>query len=152
MISIKKSQTADTRTCDWSKVTEETLLQSSRQHIGDVQKGLGFLCERLSAIAQMHDFDKISEIQWFYKDFKTGFKQTTWLDNHRKINRHHIDNPNGIPDDVNLIDVLEHIVDCVMAGMARSGNIYPIQLSNDLLQKALENTVSLLKNNITIEE
>lgn len=29
-IQIKKSQTADTRTCDWSKVSKEQLLASSK--------------------------------------------------------------------------------------------------------------------------
>jgi len=40
MITIQQSQTADTRTCDYTKVTKETLLASSRQHIGDVGSGL----------------------------------------------------------------------------------------------------------------
>ena len=42
MIEIKQSKTADSRTCDWSKVTKEQLLESSIQHIGDIQKGLIF--------------------------------------------------------------------------------------------------------------
>jgi len=36
MIVIRKSETADTRTCDFANVTKETLLKSSVQHIGDV--------------------------------------------------------------------------------------------------------------------
>ena len=39
-IYIKKSQNADTRTCDWSKVTKETLLSDSKQHISDVKQGM----------------------------------------------------------------------------------------------------------------
>jgi len=152
MIQIEKSSTADTRTCDWSKVTEETLLKSSKQHIGDIQKGLEFFCNKLREAAEEHDFDKVSEIKWFHEDFKTGFKQTGWWDNHRKVNRHHIDKPDGIPEDVNLIDVLEHITDCVMAGMARSGSVYALKLPSDLLQKAFENTVALLKNNIEVSD
>lgn len=150
MIRIEKSSTADTRTCDFSQVTEETLLSSSKQHIRDVKKGLEFFCDKLREASKVHDFDKIFEIKWFHEDFKTGFKQTGWWDNHRKISRHHIDKPDGIPEDVNLIDVLEHITDCVMAGMARSGNIYPLQIPNELLQKAFANTVELLKNNIEV--
>jgi len=152
MIRIEKSSTADTRTCDWSKVTEETLLKSSEQHIGDIQKGLEFFCNKLREAAEEHDFDKVSEIKWFHEDFKTGFKQTGWWDNHRRVNRHHIDKPDGIPEDVNLIDVLEHITDCVMAGMARSGSVYALKLPSDLLQKAFENTVALLKNNIEVSD
>ena len=150
MITINKSETADTRSCDWSKVTEETLMVSSKQHIEDIRKGLDFFCNKLREAADKHDFDKITEIKWFHEDFKTGFKQTGWWDNHRKVNRHHIDKTDGIPEDVNLIDVIEHIVDCVMAGMARTGTIYPLKLDSDLLQNAFSNTVELLKNNITV--
>ena len=152
MIQIEKSQTADTRSCDWSKVTEETLLKSSKQHINDVRKGLDYFCNKLREAAEVHDFDKLTEIKWFHEDFKTGFKKTGWWDNHRKVNRHHIDKADGTPEDVNLIDVLEHITDCVMAGMARTGTIYPLKLSSDLLQKAFSNTVELLKANIEIVE
>ena len=40
MIKIQKSSTADTRTCDVSKVTKDQLLESSLQHIEDVKKGM----------------------------------------------------------------------------------------------------------------
>lgn len=152
MIQIEKSPTADTRSCDWGKVTEDTLLNSSKIHINDVKKGLDFFCNKLREAADIHDFDKITEIKWFHEDFKTGFKQTGWWDNHRKVNRHHIDKADGIPNDVNLIDVLEHITDCVMAGMARTGTVYPLKLNSNLLQKAFSNTVDLLKNNIKVTE
>lgn len=33
MIEIKQSKTADTRTCDFTKVTEEDLWEASNQHI-----------------------------------------------------------------------------------------------------------------------
>ena len=121
MITISKSHTADTRTCDFKNTTKETLLKSSIQHINDVGEALEFFKKYLTNAESVHDWDKISDINWFHADFLTGFKQTGWWDNHRKIHRHHIDKPDGIPPDVNLLDVLEHIADCVMAGMARSG-------------------------------
>jgi len=152
MIHIQKSETADTRTCDWSKVTEDKLLESSKQHIGDIEKGLDFFCNKLKEASKIHDFDKITEIKWFHEDFKTGFKKTGWWDNHRKVNRHHIDKSDGVPEDVNLIDVIDHITDCVMAGMARSGSVYELKLDNNLLQKAFSNTVELLKNNVTVDD
>jgi hypothetical protein len=92
-----------------------------------------------------HDYDKLSLINWFHEDFVTGFKQTGWWDNHRKIHRHHLNMADGVPDDVNLLDVLEHIADCVMAGMARSGSVYELKLPDELLQRAFQNTVELLK-------
>lgn len=49
------------------------------------------------------------------------------------------------------MDVLEHIVDCVMAGLARSGSVYELHLDDEVLQKAFQNTVELLKRDIEIE-
>jgi|SRR6185369_10079524 len=152
MIPIYKSQTADTRTCDFANVTKETLLASSRQHIGDVVKALAFFSSKLTEAAGEHDYDKLTEIEWFHRDFVTGFKQTGWWDNHRIIHRHHIDKSDGIPADVNLIDVIEHISDCVMAGMARSGTVSELKLPDELLQRAFQNTVEMLKKQITIAE
>lgn len=151
MITIQKSQTADTRTCDFVNVSRDVLLASSLQHIGDVVKALAFFSGKLTEAAGTHDYDKLTEIDWFQRDFKTGFKETGWWDNHRRINRHHIDKPDGVPVDVNLIDVIEHISDCVMAGMARSGTVYELKLSDELLQKAFANTVKLLKENVEVK-
>lgn len=152
MITIEKSPTADTRTCDWSTVDKEQLLQASLQHIGDVGQGLGFFASLLALAAARHDFDKVSDIDQFHADFQTGFKQTGWWDNHRQVNRHHLDKPDGVPEDVNLIDVLEHIVDCVMAGMARSGSVYELKLPDEVLQRAFANTVELMKANVKVVE
>ena len=152
MIEIQKSKTADTRTCDFAHTTKETLLASSLQHIGDIAKALAFFSGKLTEAAALHDYDKLSEIGWFHEDFVTGFKQTGWWDNHRKINRHHIDKPDGVPEDVNLIDVLEHISDCVMAGMGRSGSVYELKLSDELLQRAFRNSVELLKAQVVVKE
>lgn len=151
MIKIKQSKTADTRTCDFSNTSKEVLLDSSLQHIEDVVKAIGFFSGMLLAKAGTHDYDKLTQIDWFHKDFVTGFKQTGWWDNHRKIHRHHLSNEDGIPDDVNLLDVLEWVADCVMAGMARSGNIYELKMTNEILQKALANTVKLLKSQVVVE-
>lgn len=158
MITIPKSQTADTRTCDFSKVTKQTLLESSTQHIQDVGKGLAFFMLMLHNAAAVHDRDKITDIDGFHADFLTGFKQTGWWDRHRKLNRHHLVNmqgvpqEDGIPADVNLIDVLDYLTDCVMAGMARSGSVSPLKLPPELLERAFQNTVELLKANVQVVE
>jgi hypothetical protein len=52
---------------------------------------------------------------------------------------------------VNLIDVLEMICDCVCAGMARSGNVYPVNISSEILQKAVKNTVEMCIKSVGIE-
>lgn len=152
MITIKKSTTADTRTCDWSKVTKEQLKESSEQHIGDIKKGVDFFKGLMDKAADRHDFDKLTNLAGFHADFQTGFKQTGWWDEHRKINRHHLLQADGIPTDVNLIDVLDMITDCVMAGMGRSGNVYPLEITPELLKRAFDNTVARLKSEITVKD
>ena len=150
MIEIKKSQTADTRTCDFANVSKETLLASSRQHISDVREAIGFFIDKLVDASLSHDTDKITDIDGFHADFVTGFKKTGWWDRHRALNRHHLTQDDGIPEDVNLIDILDFISDCVMAGMARSGSVYPLELPPELLQRAFRNTVSLLKSEVVV--
>ena len=150
MIEIRKSATADTRTCDFANTTKETLLESSRHHIGDVGKALAFFNARLTEAAAVHDYDKLTGIDWFHGDFVTGFKQTGWWDNHRKIHRHHLLQEDGVPADVNLIDVIEFVADCVMAGMARSGSVYELKLPDELMRKALANTAEMLSRHITV--
>lgn len=152
MISIKKSETADTRTCDPATVTKDKLLASSIQHIGDVGKGIAFFVGKLTEAASVHDYDKLSQIDWFHGDFTTDIRKPNgWLQNHYRIHRHHLDKETGCPSDVNLIDVLEHIADCVMAGMGRAGRVFPVTLTNLQLQRAVANTVELLQSNVVVE-
>lgn len=152
MITIRKSPTADTRTCDVTKVTREQLLDSSRQHIRDVMAALMFFQSMLNEASDRHDYDKVTDIDWFMSDFATKFEQHGWWDKHRQIHRHHLNYDDGVPHTVNLIDVLEYISDCVMAGMARSGSVYDIKLDDALLQRAFKNTVELLKRNVEVED
>lgn len=152
MIRIQQSQTADTRTCDYKTVTKETLLASSKQHIRDVQEAMQFFAARLSQAMLLHDRDKLTDIDGFHRDFLTGFAQTTWWDTHRKINRHHLEQADGVPEDVNLIDVLEFVADCVMAGMARSGSVRPLTIDPDVLMRAMHNTAALLQRCIVYDD
>jgi len=150
-IRVKPSPMADTRTCDYEKVSVEQLLENSERHIGDVQRALGMFAGLLMEAALQHDRDKLTDIAMFHHDFLTGFKETTWWDRHRKLNRHHLTHPDGIPQDVNLIDVLDYISDCVMSGMARSGEVHPLELPVPLLVRAFENTVALLKAHVIVD-
>lgn len=149
-IHIQTSATADTRTCDFANTSKATLLKSSQQHIGDVGQALAFFQMLITAAAVRHDTDKLTDIDGFHADFVTGFKATGWWDRHRVLNRHHLQQSDGIPEDVNLIDVLDFISDCVMAGMARSGSVYELKLSPELLERAFQNTVELLKRQVIV--
>ncbi len=152
MITIKPSPTADTRSCDYKSVTKDTLEKSSRQHIMDVTRGLFFFRNKIEDAARIHDYDKITNLDQFHADFITGFESTIWWDEHRKLNRHHLTHQDGIPSDVDLIDILDFIADCVMAGMARSGSVYPLELPAELLNRAFQNRVELLKSQVRVSE
>ena len=151
MIQVKPDPTADTRTCEFASVSKERLLASSHRHIVDVRNALRFFSQLIDESASIHDTDKITDIDGFHADFVMGFAVTTWWDRHRKLNRHHLIEPDGIPADVNLVDVLDFIADCVMAGMARSGTVNPLQLPPELLERAFQNTVAVLKSQVVIE-
>ena len=69
---------------------------------------------------------------------------------HWKAERHHLNR--CVPDDVNLIDVIEMIADCVCAGKARSGEIRPIKIDFGILNKAFMNTVELIDDNTKVIE
>jgi hypothetical protein len=152
MIQIQRSLTADSRSCDVTKVTEEKLLESSLQHIGDVQKGMDFFIQKLVEARRDHDFTKLLYIGEFHSDFKTEFKQHSWYDKHKAEERHHINAPDGVRDDVNVIDLIEYIVDGTMAGRARTGKVFPFELSNELLQKIVKNTADLINSQIVVTE
>ena len=152
MIKIKKSKTADSRYCNFSKIPKKTLLESSQRHIEDVRKGLDYFSDKLKQAAEVHDNTKISNIDEFYKDFKTGFKTSEWYDKIHKVKeRHHIfDNP---PKDVDLVDVLECIVDCVMAAKGRSSDGFiKRSLPEGLLQKAFDNTIFKFLKEVEVVE
>ena len=154
MIRIKKSETADTRSCDSANVTKEQLRSSSVQHMTDVWHGMTFFRAMLKLAAIGHDEDKITDLDGFYRDFiegSDGFTDKEWYQKHIKLNRHHLMQEGGVPLNVNLTDVLDMIVDCVMAGMARTGEVYPLALPPELLQEAFDNTVKLLKENVVVE-
>lgn len=152
MIEIPKSPTADTRTCDFSRVTERQLYLSSQQHILDVRRALAFFGHLLSDAAARHDYDKLLDVAGFHADFLTDFKVTTWWDRHRKLNRHHLNMADGVPADVNLIDVLDMIADGVMAGSARSGveKVYKPELPDEVLRRAFDNTFRLLLDQVKV--
>jgi hypothetical protein len=90
MIKIKKSATADSRSCDYSKVTSDQLRESSIQHIQDVCEGMYFLIEKMKTAAYHHDMDKIKTLEQFHACMVGGFQDRTWLDGHYVQNRHHL--------------------------------------------------------------
>lgn len=150
MITVVKSNNADSRTKD-NNFSRETLEMDTNSHIQDVTNGLNLMAAMLKMKGPMHDHTKLSNMNDFYQALSNGnVKETIWYRNHVTKERHHL--LEKAPDDVNLLDVIECVVDCVMAGSARSGTVYPIEIPSDILQLAVANTVELLKRNISIVE
>ena len=152
MIRITKSPSADTRSAD-HLISKQELLDSTRSHISDVRRAMAWLAQKIINAAVEHDKTKMSCFDEFFRQFRhaqeTGHWGIGWYDQiHIQEERHHLND--NCPDDVNLIDVLEMICDGVMAGMARSGKYRYEPISNELLQKAYENTIKMLLKQVEV--
>lgn len=147
MITVERVSAFDEA---YEHVTKDQLYKETLYHINNVAQGLGFIKSKLDDAAKMHDVDKLTDIDTFYSDYKSGFNETNWWDVHRKISRHHINEDSDSFETVNLVDVLEMIVDCVMAGAARSGSVFPVTISDEILQRAVKNTTNLLISQLNI--
>ena len=150
-IKIVKSPNADTRSAE-GDVSKEELLNQTLSHILDVRNVGNMLAEKLKDQVIEHDHTKLDYIDEFYQDFVSGkqgaeFKALTWWKKHM-TERHHLND--SVPEDVNLIDVLEMVIDCTVAGLARSGDVYDITIPNDVLARAINNTKDLIINNTEI--
>lgn len=147
---VKKSPNADSRTMN-PEADKEELSRSTESHISDVDNGLKFIADELVARGTSHDHTKTRNMDEFYAALKSGhIKDTSWYQKHITEERHHL--KSHVPEDVNIIDVIEHLVDCTMAGLTRSGTIYDVDLPAEVLQLAVQNTVELLKKNTTVVE
>lgn len=148
-IKIKHNTLGDTRTA--TKVpTFYEFGDANRDHVNDVKNMMRKLADDISERGSKHDFTKMfdPEKSLFYRELCAkiegkidSFVDGEWYPMHCRTERHHLNE--YCPEDVNLIDVLEMISDCVCAGMARSGNVYPIEIPSDILQKAVKNTVQM---------
>ena len=155
-IIMKASRDADTRSAE-GEVTKKQLLQNSVSHIEDVQNVGNWLADKFKEQIKEHDWTKIEYIDKFHQDFNDvkqdetkSFKDMEWFQLHINEERHHLND--RCPDDVNLLDVLEMVVDCCCAGLARSGNIYPIEISQEIIQKAIDNTKQMIIDNTEVVE
>lgn len=150
MIEITKEPNADSRTAkpDFKK---EDLRKATESHIAHVNEGIKFFVDMLLKAGEKHDNTKLSNFNDFFEALNSGkVKESNWYQNHITKERHHL--ISNVPNDVNLVDVIEYLVDCIMAGMSRSGEIYDLDLPSDVLQLALKNSIELLKKNIKVIE
>ena len=155
MIKIERTVNADTRTAK-GEISKETLLEESLAHINHVRKGMEYISDRLLMAGNLHDYTKLIYINEFWSDFSSGktgaeFKAMPWFQKHLE-ERHHLSD--RCPYDVDLIDVMEELVDKVMAGMARSGKVDMkyFDINPNLLSLAYINTIEKLKKAITVSD
>ena len=153
-VVIYKSVNADTRSADHN-VSKEELLSQTVSHIFDVQNVGQMLIEMFKDQLCEHDHTKVDYIDEFYEDFSDkladgskDFKNMPWFKNRHMTERHHLND--SVPEDVNLLDVLEMVVDCTCAGLSRSGDVYDIKIPVEILNKAINNTKDLIISNVEI--
>ena len=148
-VKIKQNKLGDTRTA--TKIpTFSEFVDSNNLHRRDVKELMDAIIIDIGKRGRNHDITKIEEPykSLFYRELCAkiegkidDFTKGEWYPMHCKAERHHLNE--YCPCDVNLIDVIEMICDCVCAGLARSGNVYPIEISSEILQKAIQNTVQM---------
>ena len=156
-VKIKRNILGDTRTATRVPTFYE-FVGSNESHVDDVSNMMCELATDIRKAGKHHDFTKRNdpEKSLFYRELcatiegnMDNFTNGEWYPMHCKTERHHLNE--YCPEDVNLIDVLEMICDCVCAGMARSGSVRPVSISDDILQKAVDNTVQMCVNSVEIE-
>lgn len=153
-IIIKRNPNGDTRTA--TDTSYKAFAKANRQHIKDVQALMRDMGYAIQGRGYLHDFTKIRDEKQFYSDYLNtiengaDFTKSKWYQRHIKEERHHL--LANCPEDVNLIDVIEMLCDCVAAGLARSGEVRRVEIPNAILQKAVENTTAILKDMVEIED
>ena len=155
-IVIRPTPNADSRTSN-SLLSEETCREDTYEHIRDVQQAMNFFSAQVARAGLMHDNTKVTEMDDYIKlvldDVKDDdFLKSDWWIKHITKERHHL-NANT-PKDVDLLDVLEFICDCVVAGKSRTGRVEKkyLELSAVILKQAFWNTVNKLTNEVELEE
>lgn len=146
-VSIYKNPNGDTRTAP-KNISFEQFQEANDSHRGDVRAVMDELGTMLCEKGEQHDWTKKSEERMFYRDFLAtmnggaDFVSGKWYQLHVNTERHHL--LSRCPDDVNLLDVIEMVVDCVCAGKTRSGEVRDLEISTEILEMALKNTVKLV--------
>ena len=157
-VTIRRNPLGDTRTADRTPTFEEFDV-ANKSHVSHVRTMMWNIADDIKRQGREHDNTKINEPNrsLFYRELCAkiegkidSFTDGEWYPMHCQRERHHLND--RCPDDVNLIDVLEMICDCVCAGMARKGNVYPVTISSEILQKAVENTTNMCIEAVEIIE
>ena len=156
-IKIEKNTNGDSRVAT-SKPDFIQFEKANCMHCNDVDNMMSYVADRITSRGRRHDYTKKIEPHRsaFYRDLcntidgAMQFDDGEWSKTHYETERHHLNR--HCPDDVNLIDVIEMICDCICAGMARRGEYSPISISDEILQKAVRNTEKMCVNAVEVIE
>lgn len=159
MVKIKKNTNGDSRVADHVPTINEFDVANAA-HIEDVKNLIGEFCKILKIKSLDHDWTKRKDPyrSMFYRDLCAtlegrlpDFMEGEWAQQHYYQNeRHHL--AVYARPDVDMFDVIEMICDCVAAGMARSGEVFDVEIPNGVLQRAVKNTVEILKGEVEVVE
>ena len=123
------------------------------RHMDNVADGMDFFATKILDAGMAHDYTKMTMFDEYHEAVQSGKKnKSEWYQKHKELERHHIVEQDY--NDVTLIDVLEYISDCVMAGSVRSNDpqAINIKISDAILQKAFQNTLEMLKKEVIVKE
>lgn len=154
-IFITKNTNGDTRVADHVPSFEE-FHQANIEHRNSVKDMMLSFSDEVIVRAFAHDHTKTDDgmEDIFYHDLcetiygNMKFTDGEWAKIHYDTERHHLHE--RVPEDVNLLDVIEMIADCVCAGYARSGNVRSMELNKEILEKAFDNTVQMFSDSVEI--
>lgn len=154
MIKIYKNPNGDSRTAP-KNVSFEDFQKANDMHRQDVKNVMNEIALYIMQQGVVHDYTKKTAEKTFYDNFKsainkgTDFVNDEWYQFHIKNEKHH---PlSKCHKDITLLDVIEMVVDCVCAGKARSGEVRGLEINNDILTLALNNTVAMINELIVCE-
>ena len=138
-----------TKNPEYGYENKDELYIETEQHRNDVFRLMSFIALELIETGNKHDWSKIEYFDQFAQDTlerkdTPDFKSRPWYKVHTTEERHHL-NAN-LPKDVDFIDVIEFICDCICSGYARDGEINPtlINLDDETLRLAFNNTIKKL--------
>lgn len=120
---------------------KEKCLHDTKMHQEAVKRLMNVIAHEIRCRATYHDYTKFKH-------------ETLTFEEHMKIERHHLNMPQGVPDDVNVIDLVEFICDCISAGAQRSGalDFRYLEVDKELLRPIINNTAIDLWKMIIIND
>lgn len=120
-------------------------------HKANIKRTFKLILNELKYRAKVHDHSKVESLPLQYEVTKRyigrseqyhSIKDNEAFAYHVKNERHHLQS--FVPDDVNLFDVIELIVDCITCSVERQKDFRAIDITDKTLMLAFNNTCKQL--------